>query len=269
MKAVAVVLLLPFVLLGQDAGNLDVITLDGQPCPLEGSAKVPDVKQLNRYKNRYQAPATSDIDQAVTLTAMVAPGEDEGHFDNRSAATITGYVLRAYEGSVETCNCRDKQPEGRDTHIILTLSEGADRTQGIIAEVTPRGRIVHQKAGGNDWTTEALQRDIQGKWVEITGWMLFDFEHVDQAENTNPGGAHNVRATCWEIHPVTAIKVLDKPPPASYQLAPEVVRAFQQAQAAHVNGDPKRKQHVDERLQKYRQMMGDAGDGPEDGEEKK
>jgi hypothetical protein len=99
--------------------------------------------------------------------------------------------------------------------------------------------------------------------------MLFDFEHVDQAENTNPGGAKNVRATCWEIHPVTAIKVLDQPPPASFRLAPEVVRAFQQAQAAQINGAPKRRQFVDERLEKYRQRMGEDGDGPENGEEKK
>jgi hypothetical protein len=59
----------------------------------------------------------------------------------------------------------------------------------------------------------------------------FDFEHVDEAENTNPGGAHNVRATCWETHPVTSIKVLDGPPAGAMQLAPSVVKAFQQAQA--------------------------------------
>lgn len=261
MKAIALALILPFALFAQDDGNLDVITLDGHPCPMEGDAKVADVKQLNRDKNRYHPPATSEINPAITLTAMVAPGDDEHRFDNRSAATITGYVLRAYEGSVETCNCKDREPSGRDTHVILTLSPGADRTQGIVAEVTPRIRIVHQRnGGGTDWTTEALARDIQGKWVQVTGWMLFDLEHVDESENTNPGGTENVRATAWEIHPITAIKVLDNPPPESFQLDPAVVKAFQKAQAAHVNEVPRRKQFIAERIERYRRMMGDERD---------
>ncbi len=227
MRAAAIAIFLPFLVLAQTDGNLDTITLNGRPCPPEGDARSPDVKDLNRLKNRYHTPVASDIDPTVTLTAMVAPGDDETRFDNKSAATITGFVLKVLEGSVESCNCQAKAANERDTHIQLTLSEGADRTQAVIVEVTPRTRLLHQKAGANDWTTAALERDIQGKWVEISGWLMFDFEHVGEAENTNPGGAHNVRATAWEIHPVTAIKVLDSPPPDSARLAPAVVKAFQ------------------------------------------
>ena len=266
MKAVAFALILPFVVLGQTDGNLDVITLNGRPCPPEGDATSPDVKELNELKGRYHSPVASDIDQTVTLTAMVAPGDDETRFDNKSAATITGFVLKVSEGGIETCNCHARSSDQRDTHILLTLSEGADRTQGVVAEVTPRTRMVHQKAGTNDWTTAALQRDIQGKWVEITGWLLFDFEHVGEAENTNPGGAHNVRATCWEIHPVTSIKVLDGPPSDAMQLAPTVIKAFQKAQAEHVNGVPKRKQFVEQRNAKFRRRFAeDEHDEPEEG----
>jgi hypothetical protein len=49
---------------------------------------------------------------------------------------------------------------------------------------------------------------FKGKSVEVTGWLTFDSMHVDAAENTNPGGSRNWRATCWEIHPVTAIRTL-------------------------------------------------------------
>jgi hypothetical protein len=264
MKAIAVVLILPFVVFGQTDGNLDVIRLNGHDCPPEGDARSPDVKDLNRLKARYHSPVASDIDHRVTLTAMVAPGDDEGRFDNKSAATIIGFVLKASEGGVETCNCHARAPEQRDTHILLAPSEGADRTQGVVTEVTPRTRLLHQRAGANDWTTAALQRDIQGKWVEITGWLLFDVEHVGEAENTNPGGAHNVRATCWEIHPITSIKVLDGPPADSLRLAPAVVKAFQQAQAEHVNRVPKRRRFVDERNEKCRRKFAeDEHDDPE------
>jgi hypothetical protein len=255
MKAFAVALMLPFVVLSQTDGNLDVISLGGHQCPLEGDATSPDVKDLNRLKGRYHSPVASDIDPTVTLAAMVAPGDDEGRFDSKSAATITGFVLKASDGSVESCNCHARAAEGCDTHIMLTLAQGADRTQGVVTEVRPRSRNVHQKAGSNDWTTAALQRNIQGKWVEVTGWLLFDFEHVGEAENTNPGGAYNVRATCWEIHPVTSSKILDGPPADSLQLSPTVVRAFQKAQAAHVNSMPERTRFVEERNEKYRRKF--------------
>ena len=264
MKAAAIVMLLPFLVFGQTDGNLDVITLNGRNCPLEGDATSPDVKDLNRLKNRYHGPVASDIDPTVTLTAMVAPGDDETRFDDKSAATVTGFVLKVSEGSKESCNCHASAADQRDTHILLTLSEGADRTQGAIAEVTPRGRLVHQRTGANDWTTAALQRDIQGKWIEITGWLMFDFEHVAEAENTNPGGSNNVRR-----------HLLGDPSGDRHQGPRRAARRFlagrsggrpdvPAAQAEHVNRDPKRKRFVEERNEKYRRRFAeDERDDPE------
>jgi hypothetical protein len=65
---------------------------------------------------------------------------------------------------------------------------------------------------GVDWSTAALKERINGKWVRVKGWLLFDQEHVNQAENTNPGNDRNWRATVWEIHPVTEIDVLPGKP---------------------------------------------------------
>jgi hypothetical protein len=70
-----------------------------------------------------------------------------------------------------------------------------------------------------------------GKWVRITGWLFFDEIHERISENTNPGGAHNVRATCWEIHPITALAVLDAPPPNADELPPRLLAQLQKAQA--------------------------------------
>jgi hypothetical protein len=41
--------------------------------------------------------------------------------------------------------------------------------------------------------------------------MTFDSQHANAAENTNPGGANNWRATAWEIHPVTDIQIVAAP----------------------------------------------------------
>jgi len=49
-----------------------------------------------------------------------------------------------------------------------------------------------------------------GRWVRVQGWMLFDFEHSNMAENTRPGNPKNWRGTAWEIHPVTSIEIAEK-----------------------------------------------------------
>ncbi len=46
------------------------------------------------------------------------------------------------------------------------------------------------------------------KKVRVTGWMFFDSDHNTEAENTNPGGPKNWRATSWEVHPVTGFEVI-------------------------------------------------------------
>jgi hypothetical protein len=52
---------------------------------------------------------------------------------------------------------------------------------------------------------------LLGRWVKVTGWMLFDVEHQSEAENTAPGRPRNWRATAWEVHPVTAIEIVQRP----------------------------------------------------------
>lgn len=111
-------------------------------------------------------------------------------------------------GAVESCNCHATGDEERDTHIELAMSSGEVRgSRLVIAEVTPRWRRL-MAARGVDWTTEGLKARFLGKRVRISGWMLFDGEHMGEARNTAPKGRGNARATAWEIHPVTAIAVL-------------------------------------------------------------
>jgi hypothetical protein len=45
--------------------------------------------------------------------------------------------------------------------------------------------------------------------VRFEGWLMFDEEHRDESEHSNPGQAGNWRATAWEIHPVTMFKVVE------------------------------------------------------------
>jgi hypothetical protein len=174
-------------------------------CPLEGKTARTAVMALNRLKNRTVAPLKTDVYPAITLTAVLAPGNDVGRWNESQAAIITGFVVAVKPGGPETVNCGATDPAHTDTHIELALS--ADDSLGIhhmIVEVTPRGRAI-MAAKGKDWSTVNLRRTLVGHKIMVVGWMMLDKEHCNASENTNSGGPHNWRATCWEIHPISAL----------------------------------------------------------------
>lgn len=180
--------------------------LTGDPNP--NGSDYQQVSALNELKNRYHAPTDAQLDSSVTLARMLDPGDDTGRFDDGRGALIEGWVDRVRVGGIETVNCHARTTQYRDTHIEVSLAMGAGETQRVIVEVTPRWRAA-MAARGVDWSTHALEQLLTGKRVRFRGWLLFDREHVANAENTNPGNASNWRATVWEIHPVTQIVVLD------------------------------------------------------------
>ena len=174
-------------------------------CPLEGKTTRPALMALNRLKNRTVAPLKTDVNPAISLTSVLEPGNDIGRWNESQAAVITGFVVAVKPGGPETVNCGATDPAHTDTHIELALT--ADDSQGIhhmIVEVTPRGRAI-MAAKGKDWSTSNLKRTLTGRKITVVGWMMLDREHCNASANTNPGGAHNWRATCWEIHPISAL----------------------------------------------------------------
>ena len=142
---------------------------------------------------------------------MLKPGDDTKRWSNHKAAKITGYVYDVKPGGVETCNCKAKDPDLRDTHIELLANPMNDaKLQRVIVEITPRMRDF-MKIKNENWSTKSLRDKLLGRWVCFSGWLLFDAEHDNQSENTNPGRDRNWRATAWEIHPVTKIEIVNKP----------------------------------------------------------
>ena len=178
-------------------------------CGMAGDATAASAQALNRLKNRHTAPA--QIDSQVSLVALVAPGDDRTRWSDTVGASVVGYVHDVKPGGIETTNCRARDLPDRDTHIELVLDPmQAAGGQRVIVEVTPRWRAI-MAARGVDWSTAALRRDYLGRWVRVTGWLMFDAEHANASENTAPGRPRNWRATAWEVHPITAIAVVPRP----------------------------------------------------------
>ena len=180
-------------------------------CPLFGKAGGIRLQNLNKDKNRYSIPLSDDIDPSITTASMLIPGDDTQRWSTMQAAQIIGFVLEVKPGGDEGCNCHKSDLDKIDTHIVLVADPDSNKnSQKIIIEITPRMRFLMSQRG-IDWSTHAIKSIFLNQWVKVTGWMFFDDEHANASENTKPGGAHNWRATAWEIHPITDIALIDHP----------------------------------------------------------
>jgi hypothetical protein len=204
----ALLCLVPFINTPQtDTTNMD----DFDGCGLEGTAKTASLKALNLNKNRYAIPQANEINGSITLQSMLNPGDDKTRWNSTAAAEISGYVFDIKPGGPETCNCGKTDSLHTDVHIEL-VSDPADSgpTRRVIVEVTPRIRAI-MATSGITWTVTTLRTQYLHKRITVRGWMTFDAQHANAAENTNPSGASNWRATAWEIHPVMSIKAVPAP----------------------------------------------------------
>lgn len=181
-------------------------------CPMEGSTNKAKYIALNLLKNRFLLPASSDFKLNISLDDFLISGNDEDRFSESDAVKIEGYVYNVKIGGIESCNCRAKDEANRDIHIEITpTAKTKTYKKRLIAEVTPR---LREKLFSelNISTNKELRKLLKGKKVRISGWLMFDAEHKLESYNIDPAnkkGRKNWRATCWEIHPITKIEIID------------------------------------------------------------
>jgi hypothetical protein len=174
-------------------------------CPNAGFALTDNARQLHQLKNRTQIPKLIDFDSRVSLAALLNSGNDTSRWSTERAARISGYVVAVAYARPEATNCF--VPFRRDIHINLANRKDAPKNEQVVVEVTPALRDW-AKQQGVDWSESSLETQLMGHQVEFEGWLYFDLGHAEEAENTAPRNPANWRATAWEIHPVTAIRVI-------------------------------------------------------------
>ena len=148
-------------------------------------------------------------------------------FQDRTVS-ITGWLLVAYPGPKESCNCNDKTIHDWHLEVFENKSDHppdiGDPT-GIICEVSPRteqtiytsGARIKNLAGYvrlENLTDQSTGHPAHK--VRVTGYILWDDEHngtndigetIAWREDAK-GNYHPWRQTAWEIHPVFAIEDL-------------------------------------------------------------
>jgi hypothetical protein len=174
-------------------------------CPPQGIAFSRETRAFHSLKNRTTLPQKSDFEDAISLTSILQPGDDRARWSTSRAGRVEGYIVSVAKGPVELANCY--LPCRRDIHIHLALHPNAPAREQMVVEITPRMEDWAKRQGW-DWSEGALKREMLGHWCYFEGWLLFDSTHADESENTVPQAPHNWRATAWEIHPVTYLKVI-------------------------------------------------------------
>ena len=195
------------------------------PCPPQGDATRPKARQLNENKSRLDEVLDEDVDDTVTIEAMLEPGDDRLRWQDGQGAEITAYVIAVRDGGMASSNCHSAKSFDHDTILDLVASpEALDRAHRVSAVVTPQWRRT-VAADRVDWSTAALRAHYLQRWVVVRGWLLFDPEAASTALNTAAlAGPSITRATAWEIHPVTSLDlqedVMDQQAAAPQILAP-------------------------------------------------
>lgn len=174
-------------------------------CPSIGIALTSRARSLHRLKNRTALPQAADFDSRVTLDALLVRGDDTNRWSTDRAARIEGYVIDVAFARPEATNCFS--PCRRDIHIMISTGKDAPKTEQVVVEVTPNLRDW-ATGHGVDWSEQTLQQQLVGHWCEFEGWLYFDLGHAEESENIAANRPGNWRATAWEIHPVTKIRVV-------------------------------------------------------------
>lgn len=177
---------------------------DFQGCPPEGDG---GDHTLNVLKNRVDDGDNGnyyDVNENDILSLPIPEGVERVARDNWSSddasqvaqyegtpVRMVGWIYGDRHEGTESPNCHSTQY--RDFHVWVVPDSGDDRTQAVVAEVTPRVRDMRP-----GWTDSTLS-SLQGQQVRVSGWLLMDQEHPEQLGQT--------RGTLWEIHPIIHIEV--------------------------------------------------------------
>jgi hypothetical protein len=176
------------------------LVIGGQEvCAAAGNSANPKMIKLNSQKNRADIPkATAYIPvdwDVLQVLPSTAPDDLQG-----APVIVVGYLSHRIKvqdtAPGESANCNLLNDDEVDWHIYLTSAPNQAISQAIIVETTPRTRPLHT------WDKSVLDGLVNtNKEVRISGWLMYDFQHVPDIGTQ--------RATVWEVHPITRIEVSD------------------------------------------------------------
>jgi hypothetical protein len=174
-----------------------------QTCPKYGSATDPEGKRLNRLKNRSVNVSDSDSAEYLPLKNLITSKKrkDRDLWSENAYVYTEGYLVSAEEQGPESCNCKkaSKKLKNGDVHIYLALMTDAPKKNSVVIEITP----AFKKENPEYATCLGVDNKIR-----VYGYLFYDVEHENASFTTCKKCDHIWRKTCWEVHPITRMEVL-------------------------------------------------------------
>src|ERR1700739_817387 len=189
-------------------GKGDECPNEGKPNPKKGKGTVlrPREKNVNKHKNRQSIPTDADYDKTVTIEKMY-DSKDDSLWNEDKAASITGYMFRAVNNGMESCNCYTEDKTKYRINIYLSPTPPEKNTRladCIVVVVMPYSMTLNK-----DWTTDYINEKLVGKRITVSGWLIYDFLHSVGSIMTNTNGSQPERRTIWGICPMTDLRVAE------------------------------------------------------------
>ena len=195
-----------------ERGDPEYEKFDG--CGMNGSitdSRNPQFK-LSILKNRYWLPPSTPT---ISFGKMLSTQSGSPSLSTDSGVSLVCYVAEAHAGGVEIWNCNLTSEQDRDYYFTVVPTAAdvgrerkGDHSRVLVAEMSPR---IKQLAAviGYPWNSIKALSSLVGKKVRLEGWLLDDFVH--RKDSLIDGGNRKKiqRGSCWEVHPITAIHVLD------------------------------------------------------------
>lgn len=168
-----------------------------QVCGPTGDATNQTAIALNNNKNRTDVPGESDYVDIGWNDLANLPTDRVNDFVS-APVRVVGFLSHKINvensGNGESTNCHFTADNEVDWHVYLTNAPAQQINKAIIVETTPRTRTQHK------WTTTMLGALVNSQnQVRVSGWLMYDSEHV--------GVIGTQRATVWEVHPITKIEI--------------------------------------------------------------
>jgi len=167
-------------------------------CSAIGDATATQAKNLNKNKNRTDILSDAAYVPIDWVSLRDLPSNQANNLPG-APVVVEGFLVHRVkvenDGSGESTNCHLLGDNEVDWHIYLSNTAGRDDiSKAVIIETTPRTRPLHKWR--KDDLDNVVNKDVP---VRISGWLMYDFEHVDVIGTQ--------RASVWEVHPITKIEI--------------------------------------------------------------
>ena len=180
-----------------------LISTAQSPCPNYGDASGDPAKAtFNKKKNRIIR--TSGAPEFLPLRNLL-PTRQRSDFNlywEGAYVYTEGILTSAEEQGPESCNCKQAREAAKngDVHMFLSLVDNAPKKNSLVVEITPAFKKKYP-----DYKSLLTKH----KKVRVYGFLFYDYEHEDVAFTTCKHCNNIWRKSCWEIHPITKIELVN------------------------------------------------------------